>query len=155
VCHAFGAIAVLPVLLLATLAQASPAPAGRVAARQAALCFGTLAVVPRRVHIGGSFTLTGAHFACKTPLGKLFPSATILLYQPAYGFAPLTVHVRANGTYTYRARVPRTLIAASSLSGGQEETVTTRPGRYYFTIRLFDVDLPPPAQANGQITILR
>jgi hypothetical protein len=126
---------------------------GRAQAAKGGLCTGTLRATPAVVHVHGLLTLRGAGFTCKTPSGHLFPSAALILYRPSLGFAIYTVHVAAGGTYLLRVRVPAKLIAAASLNGGQERTLPTRPGTYYLTLRLFDVALPPPAEALAHVAI--
>src|SRR5947209_16467461 len=120
------------------ISLAIPVHAGRVDARspRAARCWGALQVTPMQVSIGGSFAVQGSRFTCTAPNDKLFPTAALIFYRPALGFAIFTLRVQANGTYGRSIRVPARLRAVSALSGGPDRNVSTRPGTYYLAIRL-------------------
>ncbi len=139
-------------LLTGGIAAAQPGMAG--AAGQGS-CLGTVRVTPSPVHIGRTLTFSGSHFACKDPAGKLFPSVEAFLYQPHLGFTSFTLKVAPNGTYHQRAIMPAKLLAESTLTSGSQRMVAARPGQYYVSLRLFDVYLPPPSQADARVTVVR
>jgi hypothetical protein len=119
------------------------------------LCMGYVQPSPEEVHIGGVLSVRGHGFSCKAPTGRLFPSATVIIYQPRYGFAIFTAKVTPKGTYLLLVHIPKMLIAASSISGGSQKNVLTQPGTYYIAVRLFDVDLPLPNEALAHLQIVR
>lgn len=135
---------------LAAFAPISPADA----APERALCVGHLHVVPGTVHLGAFFTIRGSAFTCQTPAGRLYPAA-VILYKPHLGFKILTTAVGTDGTYAIRLRMPRSLMAATALSGGSSAAVAATPGLYYLTVRLSDVYLPPPAQALAHLRVIK
>jgi hypothetical protein len=118
-------------------------------------CLGTLQVRPSTIHLGGTFTLRGSHFTCRSPHGTLFPSVGVIMYQPHVGFTVFTVHVRHNGTYYRTITMPRRLMAASVLTGGGTRRIAARPGIYYFAVSLFDVETPPPSQALAHVRVIQ
>lgn len=139
---------------LTVLAALAAIPCLNAAPADAAECIGHLKARPASVHVGGTFTLMGDHFSCKTPANHLF-SAAVILYRPRLGFTIFTSTVSANGTYRIHVRMPKTLTAEAVLSGGKDAQVAARPGVYYLTVRLSDVYLPPPAQSLAHLTVVR
>jgi len=123
------------------------------AQRPSVQCTGYLRPAQSRVHIGGSLLLRGHAYNCKGPAGFI-PSAAIVLYKPNYGYAGFRIAVARNGTYTLRIRIPTKLFAASGLLTGKRTVVPARPGTYYFTVRVFDMYLPPPKGADAHVVVL-
>lgn len=119
----------------------------------AAACWGRLTVAPGRVAVGSTMVLTGQHYSCKGPAGFL-PRATVMFYQPHYGFAMFVVHPRRDGTYRKQVTVPKQLRATSDINGGGTRMVPTRLGRYYFWITLFDVSVVPPSRAIATVRVV-
>jgi hypothetical protein len=104
--------------------------------------------------VGGTLLLQGQHYSCTGPAGFL-PRATVMFYQPNYGYAMFVMHARRNGTYRRQITVPTHLRAIADLRTGGTRTVPTRPGRYYFWITLFDVSVVPASQAVASVTVVR
>jgi hypothetical protein len=117
-------------------------------------CFGKLTVTPSTVRIGQKLALRGRGFTCKSPNGKLFPSAPVFFYRPGLGFRIVQVPVTKNGTYRKTITVPGKLINAAAVNGGPATKVVTRPGNYYFSISLFDVHLDPINRALAHVRIV-
>lgn len=139
-------------LLLATLPALGAHDARAMPA--SALCVGRLRVTPSAVHVGARFNIRGTGFTCRTPNKQLYHAA-VIMYQPRLGFAIFTAAVPASGRYTISARMPRLLTAAGVLQGHRYAQTATKPGVYYFTVRLSDVYLPPPADALAHVRVTR
>lgn len=129
-------------------------PRGSHGAPSAATCVGRLRITPGAVHIGGAFKAHGSGFTCRAADGRLFQAA-VIMYQPRLGFAIFTSAVSASGRYTITLRMPRTLTSVAVLQGHPYRSVATKPGTYYFTVRLADVYLPPPADALAHVRVER
>jgi hypothetical protein len=125
------------------------------AGAQAKSCFGTLKVVTPVVKLHAWMTIKGSHFTCKSPEGRIFPEATLLMYMPHQAYTPFLVAVNRKGAYTLKTWVPRTMISISSIAGGPKQEVVVAPGTYYFAIRLSDLTLPPVKQALGHIKLVQ
>jgi hypothetical protein len=117
-------------------------------------CWGPMKVQPKTVPIGTRFSIAGRDFDCKSPNGKLLPSAAVIFYQPKIGFYLIQIKVEPNGSYKRSIAVPRKLRAMSTLLKGGNRRVATKPGTYYLVVRLFDVSIVPPSQADAHIKVI-